>query len=169
MDSKKIILVVLSFCFGGVFLYNLGIFSEKGISQSASGRKAQPLSGLKLDTLKAERSPYQGVKRDIFSPPISHVQKASVEKIQPASLQILPDPTPPSELQVFVSESKFMGFLENNANRTAFIMRGGDVYTVKKGDFIDRNFIVVDVLGESIIIKDNDTGEVAKIQLPLQK
>jgi len=45
-------------------------------------------------------------------------------------------------------------------------MMGFDVYTVKKGDSLKGGFMVEEMSGVAIMLKDADTGEEGRIQLP---
>ncbi|MBW7956954.1 MAG: hypothetical protein H3C68_03585 [Deltaproteobacteria bacterium] len=164
---------MLFLCLGGVVLYNFAILGKKGDPpQAKSGREDRQLPPLRLGLLSTGKAPYKGVKRDLFSPPESPARKAApAPKPQelPPPMPEVPAPPPPSEIQVFASEARFIGFLDSSSSKSAFIMRGADVYIIKKGDSIRSRFNVEEVSGGFITLKDSETGEEAMIRLPVQR
>lgn len=169
MNGKKYILAALFVFFAGVVLYNIVLFGTSTQPSAAAGRMERGLPRLKLDLSSAEKAPYQGVKRDIFNVPGQvektplNVQK-QVKTAEPAvpAPPPMPEPKAPSALQAFASEAKFMGFVDNSSNRTAFIVRGQDVYALKKGGYAGK-FRVEDISNGNIILKDDETSEKTSI------
>ncbi|HBG46361.1 MAG TPA: hypothetical protein DDW94_05155 [Deltaproteobacteria bacterium] len=168
MDNKKAILIIMLICFGGVVFYNLSALRQSE-PKPVQKRGGERLPSLKLGLLDIERESFKETKRNIFSPADIPVRKKVAELKPPA---VVPPPVqvppPASELQVFASEVKFMGFLDNRASKTAFISKAGEVYTIKRGDAINGRFVVENISNETILLLNNETGEKAVIQIPVK-
>lgn len=180
MDKKKAIFTILLIIFIVVLVYDAGI-TGRDTAARPEKEKNSDMPSLNIDLLNRAPLEYPGVKRDIFSPPVFKYSKITpVNKptllpqaaiSQPAIITqpVLPQPAPPppepSALQMFASQAKFMGFLEKSDTRTAFILKGPDILTMKKGDIIERRFKVESVSAGEIFITDSLSGEQTRILL----
>lgn len=169
MDGKKVILAISLAFFAAVLAYDAGLIGRNGASREerAEGNPQALPTGLQ-DTKPSE---YPGVIRDIFSPPVTgaaaSVRAKNTARPQPAIFIPAASPPPPapepSALQTFTAEARFVGFLENSGNRTVFISRGQEVFTLKKGSVIEQRFSVESISDREIRLRDSATGEEARI------
>lgn len=180
MEKKKIIFAILLVIFVAVLVYDTGITGRDRAARPEKEKNTQ-MSSLNIDLFDRKPFEYPGVKRDLFSPPVlKYTRITPVNKPaplpqavisqppiipQPVMPQAPPPPPESSALQMFASQAKFMGFLEKSDNRTAFILKGPEVLTMKKGDIIERRFKVESVSASEVFFLDNLTGEKTRLLL----
>lgn len=170
MDTKKVILAISLAFFGAVLAYDAGLIGRHTASRGerADGKRQAPDTGL------PDRKPseYPGVIKDIFSPPVTAAattggRAPKAARPQPSiSIPVaspLPPAPEPSALQTFTAQARFVGFLENSGNRTVFISKGQEIFTLKKGSVIEQRFSVEDISDKEIRLKESATGEETRI------
>lgn len=142
MDKKRIILVLLSLGFASLIVYDTGIVNRKSSNSIEDGKNHVRVSRIKARLVRKEVSTYSDAKRDIFNLLIAKQQQLSVHAIIPASMpekmpmppppQPLPEapspPPSPTDIELFASQVKFLGFLEGSGAKTVFISKGPDVF-----------------------------------------
>lgn len=164
-NNRKVLFALIALVWTGIIAYNLYSF---GVFNRGSGGQAQPSKKREARTSSARpfnksvRKPYPGVKKDIFVPFRQAPKASAAPVVKPPELP--PMPAPPSKIQVFASEIRFLGFLEKGRGMTVFLSRGADVFIVKQGDVLS-GFKVVEMNEVSMTLSDAGTGESVKVEL----
>lgn len=171
MERKKAILVLLAAVWAAIIIYN--IYNVRALRtvegpKSAEERRVraalpQGVLAIRLDLLEKKHRPYEGVKKDIFSPLISPAPKPAEELPPPPAPE--PKPQPPTPLEAFLKDVRFLGFVEKGAEKTIFLGRGVDVFLVKKGDVVDKRFLMVKITSARLTIRDLIKEEEATLEL----
>ncbi|MBI5561018.1 MAG: hypothetical protein HY883_07075 [Deltaproteobacteria bacterium] len=159
MKGKKTILILLAVFWAAIITYNArSFFAPEGLEHAKEGKDVRPSPGqdaarVRLDLLGEKHPPYhayQGVRKDIFSPLLSPPKP--VEVTPPAVEE--PKPVVPTPLEAFLKDIRFMGFVEKGDKKTIFLARGTDVFLVKKGDIIDKRFLMAKITSAKLTVKD---------------
>lgn len=167
IDIKKTAIVFILFVFY-VFAYNVDMFGMRGVKDTLADRdnKNEPIPILNPDSLAKPIYDYPGIKRDVFSP----VKKARVKhkpkpRAKPKPKPVIPKA--PKPVEVFTKTLSFMGFMEQETERTVYLAGGVDseIFIVKRGDIMDGHFEVVDLTELLITIKDMETGDMDTVEL----
>lgn len=174
MDKKKKFLILIGFCviWAVIIAYNLRAVNGNDAAQprpdgqrtpgnrSGQSGSADTLSALRVDLLKKPRFKYRGVVRDIFTPFNVEVVKAPL-----AALPAPPPTKPPTPLETFATQVRFIGFLEKGEGKTVFIARESDIFMVKKGDHITDKFKVAEITSTTMVLRDDGSDETVTIEL----
>ncbi len=166
IDMKKIITIVAIFILY-VFAYNTDIFGIRGtaVSKNSTGKGKEPVPILNPESLAKPIYEYPGVKRDVFSP----VAKPAVKRPKRPKVVAKPKaivPEPPKPVDVFKSSLTFMGFKEQETERTVYLSDSDDeVFIIRKGDTMIDKFEVIELTDEILTLIDRETGERSSIDL----
>lgn len=162
-------MIMLALVFAAVILYDLLFFSGSDKKPETQARpagikkeRAGAGPGIELRLLDKTRPAYKGVVKDIFATLREEVKKPDATALPAPTLPELPPP--PSKFKTFASGLKFLGFLEKEDNKTAFLSKGNDVFIVKKGDKLD-GYRVTELTGNLLALTDEASGEHAGIDL----
>ena len=168
MGRKNAILIGLALVWAFIVVYNTGLFRKvEGPVKRIPAREAERREGapkVRLDLLNKRPPAYKGIKKDIFSPLSSPPAEPLPLKVAPLPPQA-ELPTPPTPLESFMKEVKFLGFLEKGETKTLFLGKGSDVLLVKRGDLIDKRFLISKITSARLTVKDVVKEEEATIEL----
>jgi hypothetical protein len=165
--------------------------SAKGASVSTTPAPALPSDTriLKLDLLNREQDVFKGYRRDLFRPifvdelKLMQNKAAALKLVKPPPLPPPPPPPPPppsiivpalsaveeraqrnrQELGKFV----FKGFLNEDNQKTIFLIKDGAIILVKKGDILEKRFKAVSITDQALTIQVIDSSE--EIVIPLME
>ena len=174
---NKRIIIIFGFIWLGIIAYNGWYFGRPHVGKSSVMKRdgaqnttapatasLNSIPSIRLDLLEMPPIKYSGVLKDIFSP-IKVELPRSDQPIQepPPIMEAVP---PPSQLKIFTSEVRFMGFVKKDENnRMVFLYKGGDIFMVKEGDSIDGRYTVKEISETGLILKDEQAGEEGGIDL----
>jgi hypothetical protein len=143
------------------------------------GQKSAVLGGeggyprLRSDLLERKSQPYPGVRRDLFSAAFVLSQRegetevfleAPPEVITPPVVVAPPPPPPPSAQEIARQELgryKFVGFFKKGEKRTIFLSTNGEVFLVRKGEYLgrDRKYYVMNITDTTLELRKVDAGD----------
>lgn len=142
---------------------------------NAIGNEGYPR--LRSDLLERKSQPYTGVRRDLFF--AAFVAGQSKEEIvvlpeEPPEVIVPPvvvavdppppPPPPPSPQEVArqeISRYKFIGFFKKGGKQTIFLSTAGEVFLVRKGDYLgrDRNYYVLNITDTTMELRKDGAGD----------
>lgn len=170
IDMKKIIIIVAIFLLY-IFAYNTDIFGIRGTAVTKNDRSngKEPVPILNPESLAKPIYEYPGVKRDVFSPvakPVKKRPKRPKVIVKPK----VEEPPPPKAVEVFSSTLSFMGFKEQETERTVYLSDADDeVFIIRKGDTMTDKFEVIELTDETLTLIDRETGERSSIDLKTEE
>ena len=153
-----------------LFLYSLksmGVWGRSSVTPAqaaGAARTAEKKSGslqarvnnnldptLRLDRLQAsQKIQYAGGTRNIFrmeEPPPKPLP-TPIAPVNPTPTPYVPPPPPPINL-------KFFGFANRPGEpKQIFLAKGEDVFIAKQGDIVDRQYKVVEIRANEVVIQD---------------
>jgi hypothetical protein len=145
-----------------------------GAKTAATGSGGYPR--LRSDLLEHKSQPYPGVRRNLFSayfllaPEEDEVEilpEELPEVIIPPIVEVVPPPPPPppplpqeivrQELALY----KFVGFYKKGEKTTIFLASAGEVFLVRKGDYLgrDRRYYVVNITDTNMELRKEGVGD----------
>lgn len=130
---------------------------------------------LRVDLLDRKPQPYPGVRRNLFSTSVGSSQndeeiatlpfEPPEEIPPPVVIAVAPPPPPPPSAQEIARQElgryKFVGFFKKGDKKTIFLATDGEVFLVRKGDYLgrDRKFYVVNVTDTTLELRKEDAGD----------
>lgn len=129
---------------------------------------------LRSDLLERKSQPYPGVRRDLFSAAFVLSQREGETEIfleappevitPPVVVAPPPAPPPPSAQEIAQQELgryKFVGFFKKGEKRTIFLSTNGEVFLVRKGEYLgrDRKYYVVNITDTTLELHKVDAGD----------
>jgi hypothetical protein len=140
--------------------------------------KTEGYPHLRSDLLERKPHSYPGVRRNLFSAAfVSGPGEDEVEVLPEPPPQVIappvvevtpppppPPPPPPSPQEVVKKELtlyKFVGFFKKGEKKTIFLATAGDVFLVRKGDYLgrDRKYYVVNITDTSLELRKAGAGD----------
>jgi hypothetical protein len=143
------------------------------------GQKSAVLGGeggyprLRSDLLERKSQPYPGVHRNLFSAAFTSGPGEDVEVLPEEILEVIappvviavPPPQPPPTPQEIVRQElalyKFVGFFKKGEKTTIFLTTNGEVFLVRKGDYLgrDRKYYVVNITDTNMELRKDGAGD----------
>lgn len=130
---------------------------------------------LRSDLLEHKSQPYPGVRRNLFSAAfllepeeveVEIIPEELPEEVVPPIVEVTPPPPPPPPLpQEIVRQElalyKFVGFYKKGEKKTIFLSAAGEVFLVRKGDYLgrDRKYYVVNITDTSMELRKEGAGD----------
>lgn len=139
--------------------------------KSAKASDSHPL--LRTDLLERKSQPYPGVRHDLFFSTLTAAQEEEVTDIPPEEppaevviqpVVIPPPPPPPSPQEVArkeLSQYKFVGFYKKGEKQTIFLSSSGEIFLVRKGDYLgrDRKYYVLNITDTILELRKEGAGD----------
>lgn len=148
---------------------------SSGDKTAATGSGGYPR--LRSDLIEHKSKPYPGVRRNLFSAAIllepeeveeEFIPEELPEVIVPPIVEVTPPPPPPpppplpqeivrQELALY----KFVGFYKKGEKKTIFLASAGEVFLVRKGDYLgrDRKYYVVNITDTNMELRKEGAGD----------
>lgn len=159
--------------------------ADKVIQGSAAQKRGQSLKSaktgdsyplLRSDLLERKSQPYLGVRHDLFFSALTAGQEEDVIDIPPeeppAEVVVQPvvipppppPPPPPSPQEVArkeLSQYKFVGFYKKGEKQTIFLSSSGEIFLVRKGDYLgrDRKYYVLNITDTILELRKEGAGD----------
>lgn len=129
---------------------------------------------LRSDLLERKSQPYPGVRRNLFSAAfmtgpgedvVEVLPEETPEVIAPPVVVAVPPPPPPPSPQEIVRQElalyKFVGFFKKGEKTTIFLTTNGEVFLVRKGDYLgrDRKYYVVNITDTNMDLRKDGAGD----------
>lgn len=168
-NRKKIIIVIVLFVIY-VFSYSFDLLGIRGtaVVKNEVGNGKEPVPILNPESLAKPIYDYPGVKRDVFSP----IEKPKPVRIKKPPVTIVKPPVviPPPAVEVFTTTLSFMGFMEQEKEKTIYIAtEDNEVLIIKKGDTMGERFEVDELTDSVLVLVDTETGEKALVDLIIEE
>jgi hypothetical protein len=125
------------------------------------GRKQDPQLHLKLESLKEAEEAEETVKspRNVFAPIYVYVPPPPPPPRPPTPAPPPPPPPPPSEEELAaqraraeLAQYKYLVYLSRGGRDQAFVSRGGETFTVGRGDSLAGGVVLKDITPAFIIL-----------------
>ncbi|MEJ2699547.1 MAG: hypothetical protein P8Z70_07800 [Desulfuromonadales bacterium] len=141
---------------------------KPGSKSRSSALKKEPTkvqTRLRIDLLNRENQPFPGAKKDIFGP--LYVVKPPPPPPPPPVVRAPPVAPAPEIVQKQLAHFNFLGFLQEEGEKTVFLSSGNDIFVVKKGSRFGKNkeFQVAELTPEKLVIRQDDDPQ--PITVPL--
>jgi len=185
-NKKAITLIVL--VLGLIFYWATAYFKGSNIGKEVVKAPAKKTAAapamdtairVDVDLLKRAVEPYK-IAKNIFAPvyikpvlvkPATKSKKPGNGAITVTPLPPLPPPPPPKSQQEIEADNareemqkvKVLGFLKRKQRTDVFLSLGNNNYIVGKGDVITKDYYLVDVTKDSVIVSDRKTGIQVKV------
>jgi len=184
MGKKKVILALLLVSFIILFVKNLTKEEPKrikeltyrtGVPVASAGELNPELPRLKKEFLPPKREKFRMGGRGIFEPLKFVRRKPPAPPPPPPAPEPIHEPEPPKEtpMEKAVANFTFIGFLESERVKTIFLSRDEEIFIVKEGDKILKEYLVKKITDSNIVISSQNGSEVLDISLvenqPLRK
>jgi len=146
-------------------VYARGAVASSRVRQGllSQAEQADPLTVFLLQ----RKETYPGVARDIFR--MENVVDKPKREIVPQTPPPPPAPTP-QELaadaaRAELSKFRFLGYLTEK-DSTLFLSKDNELFIVKKGDIIQKNYKVKEAKSNFVVMLDIATGVETRVELP---
>lgn len=144
---------------------------QQGQKTAATGSEGFPR--LRSDLLERKSQPYPGVHRNLFSAAFTSGPGEDVEVLPeeipeviapPVVIAVPPPPPPPTPQEIVRQELalyKFVGFFKKGDKTTIFLTTNGEVFLVRKGDYLgrDRKYYVVNITDTNMDLRKDGVGD----------
>lgn len=146
---------------------------KEQIHKTGGATKGYPL--LRSDLLERKLQPYPGVRRNLFFSAFTFGQEEEVIAglpeeppavvVPPVVIPVAPPPPPPPSPQEVtrqeLSQYKFIGFFKKGEKQTIFLSSDGEVFLVRKGDYLgrDRNYYVLNITDTTLELRKDGGGD----------
>lgn len=131
---------------------------------------------LRIDLLEWQSHPYPGVNRDLFfagfesgqyekSIATDLTEAPPEEIVQPIVVPVAPPPPPPPSAQEVANQElspyKFVGFFKKGEMQTIFLSSAGEIYLVRKGDYLgrDHKYYVLNITDTTLMLRKEGVGD----------
>lgn len=148
------------------------VVSKKDLPSKTTERVGYPR--LRSDLMERKSQSYPGVRRDLFFSALTAEQNTEVIAVLPEEppavivppvvVQVASPPPPPSPQEVArqeISQYKFVGFYKKGEKKTIFLSSSGEVFLVRKGDYLglNRKYYVLNITDTTLELRKEGTGD----------
>lgn len=135
---------------------------------------AIPRGTLRLDLLQRQEEDFPGFKRDLFS--LTRPAPPAPPPPPPFPVRPLPPPPPvgaqePGAMARALGQFTFLGFLQQDGQKTLFLGNQGEIFVAKKGDAFGKHkeFVITEVSSESLTIRQGNGPGLITVSLVEQR
>lgn len=144
---------------------------KEPVVKSAATVKGEGYPRLRTDLLERKSQPYSGVHRDLFFAEVGKNEEGMTtlpeelpEVIVPPVVVAVAPPLPPTPQEVArqeLSRYKFVGFFKKGEKQTIFLSAAGEIFLVRKGDYLgrDRKYSVVNITDSTLELHKDGAGD----------